>query len=317
MRIRLHKKSDKGGEMRHKNIFNSLIFTCTAFFMILTTYVFSVSSSEIHFHIQPEKQLFGFPVQIKIKGLMAGESVLIHTFSRDGREMLWQTEASYTADNKGVVDLEKQAPVSGSYEGVDQLGFFWSMITDESKENQKTPYDFELLDHITIHLSARTPSGKSTSADIKFFYQLPDAKLNRATIEEEGMEGIMYYPSYGGPYPAVILLAGSGGGIQEWWAKAIASQGFAALTLPYSRYKELPKELLEIPLEYFGRAIQWLRTQRAVNKQKIAVMGGSKGGELALLLGTIYPEIEAVVACAPSAVVWAAGENYPAKAQCG
>ena len=34
-------------------------------------------------------------------------------------------------------------------------------------------------------------------------------------------------------------------------------------------------------------------------------MGGSKGGELVLLLATIYPEIKAVVACAPSAVVWA------------
>jgi hypothetical protein len=42
-----------------------------------------------------------------------------------------------------------------------------------------------------------------------------------------------------------------------------------------------------------------------VDADRIAVVGNSKGGELALLLGATYPEdIKAVVGYAPSAVVW-------------
>ena len=36
----------------------------------------------------------------------------------------------------------------------------------------------------------------------------------------------------------------------------------------------------------------------------IAVMGGSRGGEVALLLGSMFPDVKAVVAYSPSHVVW-------------
>lgn len=127
----------------------------------------------------------------------------------------------------------------------------------------------------------------------------------RQPIEEEGLVGTLFYPSTPGPHPAVIALGGVGGGLREGGAEVLASEGFATLALAYIGIDPLPAELVEIPLEYFERAIAWLKSQPAIDVNRIAVVGNSKGGELALLLGATYPEeIGAVVGYAPSAVVW-------------
>src|SRR5215210_900302 len=103
----------------------------------------------------------------------------------------------------------------------------------------------------------------------------------------------------------MIVLGGAAGGIREGGAEALASEGFSALALAYFGIDPLPHELVEIPLEYFAEAIAWLKVQPTVDADRIAAMGNSKGGELALLLGATYPEdIKAVVGYVPSAVVW-------------
>jgi len=44
------------------------------------------------------------------------------------------------------------------------------------------------------------------------------------------------------------------------------------------------------PLEYFAKAIAWMRNHPAVTSDKLAVIGASRGGELALLLGATFPK---------------------------
>ena len=130
-------------------------------------------------------------------------------------------------------------------------------------------------------------------------------ETTRQPIEEEGLVGTLFSPSESGPHPAVILLGGSEGGLMEGSAAVLASQGYAALALAYFGAPPLPSELIEVPLEYFAEAIAWLKVQSAVDPDRIAVMGVSKGGELALLLGATYPEdIKAVVGYAASGIVW-------------
>jgi dienelactone hydrolase len=90
-----------------------------------------------------------------------------------------------------------------------------------------------------------------------------------------------------------------------WEARAalLASHGYAALALAYFRMPELPQGLVNIPLEYFDNAIRWMRGQDWLGDGFLAVIGSSRGGELALLLGATFPEINAVIACVPSGVV--------------
>ena len=103
----------------------------------------------------------------------------------------------------------------------------------------------------------------------------------------------------------MLALGGAGGGLSEGGAEAFASEGLAALALAYFGLEPLPRELVEIPLEYFEAAIAWLKGHPGVNAGRVAVVGNSKGGELALLLGATYPrDVGAVVGYASSAVVW-------------
>jgi len=279
-------------------------FSLLSFLLCSALHLSVCSPAKSRFQIEPAEELFGVPVSIKITGLKAGESVVIHARSKDGRDVDWESTATFTADKKGVVDVEKQAPASGDYTVAEPLGLLWSMKSVNPMRKNSPAYEFQKLDHIAIHLTAETARGNSLTADIRRYYRMPGSELVRVPIEKEGLEGILFHPPHGGPHPGLILLAGSGGGIYEWWAELMASNGFAALTLPYFRYKDLPKELIEIPLEYFKDAIAWLKEQKAVDGNRIAVMGASKGGELALLLGATYPEIKAVVACVPSSLVW-------------
>jgi dienelactone hydrolase len=134
---------------------------------------------------------------------------------------------------------------------------------------------------------------------------MPETRGHRRPVEEEGLVGTLFCPSTPGPHPAVVALGGVGGGLREGGAEALASEGFASLALAYFGVEGLPRELVEIPLEYFERAIAWLKSQPEVDANGIALVGNSKGGELALLLGATYPEdVNAVIGYAPSAVIW-------------
>jgi pimeloyl-ACP methyl ester carboxylesterase len=102
----------------------------------------------------------------------------------------------------------------------------------------------------------------------------------------------------------VLVLAGSEGGLHESTAALLASHGQALLALTYFRAPGLPRQLTGIPLEYFARAIAWLRTQPEADSDRILVVGHSRGGELALLLGATYPAaVNGVIALVPSSKV--------------
>ena len=127
----------------------------------------------------------------------------------------------------------------------------------------------------------------------------------RQPIEEEGLVGTLFRPSASAPHPVVVALGGAGGGLSEGGAETLASEGLAALALAYFGADALPRELVEIPLEYFERALAWLRNQPGLDAERVAVVGNSKGAELALLLGATHPgDVRVVVGYAPSPIVW-------------
>jgi dienelactone hydrolase len=66
----------------------------------------------------------------------------------------------------------------------------------------------------------------------------------------------------------------------------------------------LPPQLEEIPLEYFVTALRWLQAHPAVDAQLLGSVGASKGGELVLLLASMFPDFKAVVAFVPPVVVF-------------
>jgi dienelactone hydrolase len=117
-----------------------------------------------------------------------------------------------------------------------------------------------------------------------------------------------------GKRPAIIVLGGSEGGdfTARMMSPRLASHGYAVLGLPYcvqgnpprADLRGLPTAFVDIPVDRLERARAWLQRQPGVDGERIAVWGVSKGAELALLAATRFDWITAVVAIAPSDVVW-------------
>lgn len=61
-----------------------------------------------------------------------------------------------------------------------------------------------------------------------------------------------------GPFPAVIDMFGDEGGLIEFRSSLLATHGFAALSLPYFNFEDLPKVMDDFRLEYFEEAARFL-----------------------------------------------------------
>jgi dienelactone hydrolase len=132
-----------------------------------------------------------------------------------------------------------------------------------------------------------------------------DPGVRSIVVREDGIVGTLFLPAGPPPYPVVITLGGSAPGIFSMPALPFAAQGIATLALAYFGVPSLPPELERIPVEYFGRAIKWLANRDEIRLATLGIAGGSRGGELALLIAATYPEIRAVVGWAPSGVLYA------------
>lgn len=75
---------------------------------------------------------------------------------------------------------------------------------------------------------------------------------------------ILWPLSGNGPFPGVIDLYGTGGGLPEYRACLLANYGFAVLALAFYGYEDLPKEMKEINLEYFEEAVNYMLQHKQV-----------------------------------------------------
>jgi dienelactone hydrolase len=117
--------------------------------------------------------------------------------------------------------------------------------------------------------------------------------------------GTICAPVTAGKHPAIVLLAGSGGGdTMQATAARFAGFGYVAVSVAYFNAPGLPKALTEIPVETVGKALDDLAKRPDVDANRIGIMGVSKGGEFALLAASTYPVIHAVVADVPSPFAW-------------
>ena len=128
----------------------------------------------------------------------------------------------------------------------------------------------------------------------------------RLDVSKGGLVAHVFRPSAPGQYPAVILVGGSGGGIgwQDRMAEVLAKCGMVALAVAYFGMPGLAEELERIPLEYMDQAITFLMAQPYVDPDHVGIGGVSKGGELALLVASLHPELRAVAVFVPSGVVF-------------
>jgi dienelactone hydrolase len=131
---------------------------------------------------------------------------------------------------------------------------------------------------------------------------VPDG-VGRSDVRDHGLVGTLYYPEGVDPLPGVLMLGGAEGGMHEDDAALLAAHGYAALALAYYGMPGLPATAQDIPLEYFGHALAYIQRHPRVRADRLAVMGGSKGGEAALLVAATFPQVRAAISVVGSGLV--------------
>lgn len=128
--------------------------------------------------------------------------------------------------------------------------------------------------------------------------------MKKTQIRENGLVGTLFQQDTREKLPGIILIPGSDGGVPEAFAEKLANESYTVLALGYFGLEGLPKYLENIPFEYFQQAFAWFKKQENVRGNNITLIGYSRGGELALLLGSLFPRLmNAIIAYVPSSVV--------------
>jgi pimeloyl-ACP methyl ester carboxylesterase len=126
-------------------------------------------------------------------------------------------------------------------------------------------------------------------------------------LRETDLVGTFRTPEGRGPFPGILALGGSDGGTPEYFLNLCVTEGFACLALAYWGTSDTQSTMVEIPLERVERGLRWLLNRNDVITEngRAAVVGASRGGELALLMSATFPDLVGpVVAYTPSSVVW-------------
>jgi len=129
------------------------------------------------------------------------------------------------------------------------------------------------------------------------------------TLKVKNIEAILYTGNAKNQ-PLIVGLGGSEGG-NAWagnhWKKTreeFLQKGYAFLAIGYFGCKGTPTLLDKIAIDEVYNAIAEAKKNAKIDKEKIAVIGGSRGADLALLLGSYYPDISAVVGMSSSHAVF-------------
>lgn len=250
--------------------------------------------------ITPSKALADRRVRVRVLNLEPAQTVTVRARVSDDLDRRWSAYAVFEADAEGCVDLEAQAPLSGTYEGVDPMGLFWSMGLDPAEEPM-SPFTKTSLKPIFVTFTAEVEWQFVASATFEKGYVVPG--VTSQAVRDQRLVGTFFKPPGAGPHPALLVLSGADGGMYQGVAARFASYGYAALALAYFGVEHLPKQLANVPLEYFEAALGWLQAQPGVAPGKVGVVGWSRGGELALLLGATFPQVKTVIGYSASGVM--------------
>ncbi len=249
--------------------------------------------------VETSEASWGDPVRVVVRDLEPGRRVRI--------DLSLGSWAVVAAASDGSVDLGRDVPESASWTtGADVDGIFWSA----------PPADAPVFD---VDVTVTDADTAAPIASGSFSRRPVNVGVEATPVNEGTRIGTLARPAGGGTAKrgAVLAFGGSEGGSStgEFFAYYLAQLGYVSFGVGYFGEPGLSTHLERVPLEILRDDLELLASQPDVDPERIAVLGGSRGGELALLLGAHYPElVSAVVAQVPSGYVWGATSGQPVTA---
>lgn len=248
--------------------------------------------------VEPEEPMLDERIGIRASGLAPGEEVTLEV-EMEWNETTYAARGTYEADAEGIVDPAGTAPVAGTYEGVAPMGLFWSMSPEGGPAAPGT-IPARLLTTFTLRRRGEV------AAKAEIVRRSRPKGVSRRTIEAAGIPADLFLPPGDGPHPGVLVLGGSEGGRPDrampW---LLAARGYAVLGPAYFGESGTPAdELVEVPVEAVETAVDWFGQRSLVQRAPMAVIGRSRGSELAFLLAGRMDRIRTVVGIAPSGIAF-------------
>ncbi|MGH3312026.1 MAG: acyl-CoA thioesterase/BAAT N-terminal domain-containing protein [Streptomyces sp.] len=258
-------------------------------------------------------------VRVRVGGLGAEDRVTVAAHAKDQRGMPWSAKGDFTADAHGRLDLGGQAPRGGRpYEkpgsmslitamlpqrgpGTKMIGSGRALYYHPASPAEQPSYDVRL----TVSKNGKRLAGRTISRQ----WLTGEVRHRKLTVARDKVDGELYTPAKGAKRRAPVLVFGGseGGNSGENAAALLAARGHPALSLCYFRCGEgsgRPNAINMIDLGYFTRAARVLGKEPGADPKRLAVMGNSRGSEVAQLLGQRHPSVfRDVIAYAPSAKI--------------
>lgn len=252
--------------------------------------------------ISKENALVDEKINIKLSPLLPNEEIKLSLKTLDKFGNTWYSNALYLADEKGLLDIEKTAPIEGSYTGADSMGLFWSMTSSfESMyipPEDKLDYTLEVVQNNQV-------------LEKKRFTRYLFKDIEQTHVISEKLNALLCIPSKQVTSTLVICLTGSNGGLSPERARLLASHGIPSCALGYFRGEYLPESLEEISLDKVIQSIEEVKRLYPTNIDKIVLFGKSKGAELSLCLASYFPDVfDGVIASLPSSFVWCSPNDH-------
>ena len=138
--------------------------------------------------------------------------------------------------------------------------------------------------------------------------------------EQHGIVEAKLYLGNSDNQPLIVAFGGGGGG-NDWSRNymkekrdSLNEKGYAVLAVGYFKSNGTPKSLDRISLDAISDTIMNIAKNPKIDESKIALIGGSRGGELVLNLASRFDHFNAVVAMSTSnvsfpAITWSANTS--------
>ncbi len=271
----------------------------------------SAPTQHVGLNAGPAAAAFDTSVHVTVSGLPPWGRVTVRAQTRDDLGRRWESQAQFRATAAGTLNLATAVPVSGTYHTAAAAGLLWSLhpAFTTSPAAQYVPGfgGFSVTVQVLAggHVEATTTLHRELAPPVSV-----------QTVPRDGFASTLFAPAEARPgAPAIVVIGGSDGGEQTLLASALALAGYPALALGYFKEPGLPQCLCAIPLEYFARAVGWLRAQPAAKGRPVVLIGDSAGAEATLLVASYEPHlVDAIVANSPSYLVTAALGETPGSA---
>ncbi|CAI5763891.1 acyl-coenzyme A thioesterase 1-like [Podarcis lilfordi] len=243
------------------------------------------------------RSLFDEPLGISVSGLRPQQEVTLRASLQDEVGELFESLALYRADGSGQLDLSRSPALEGgSFSGLEPMGLLWALKPRTPfrrlvKRDVQRPFSLE-LEVLEGHGEGLAGGVLAKGSHERGFLR---AGVRRIPVRDGRVRATLFLPPGDGPFPGIIDISGTGGGLQEYRACLLANYGFVTLALAYYAYEDLPRNMKEFHLEYFEEALNYMLKHPKVKGPGVGLLGHSKGGDLCISMASFLKGVTVTV----------------------